>query len=172
MLRPPTESDVAALTATLAEPEVARWWGDRDRDWVRRELVAQRHGWVMVVDDAVAGWIQYSEEAEPDYRHVGLDVFLATALQGRGYGREALRLAIEHFVVQGHHRFTIDPAADNGRAIRAYTTVGFKPVGVMRRPVPHSRGKRLKEAKRRLDEELWSEMRADPAPYRRASSSS
>src|SRR3954468_12525823 len=31
------------------------------------------------------------------------------------------------------------------------------------RPVPRSRGKRLKEAKRRLDEELWSELRANRA---------
>ena len=31
------------------------------------------------------------------------------------------------------------------------------------RPVPRSRGKRLKEAKRRLDEELWTEMRANRA---------
>src|SRR5215208_3591166 len=31
------------------------------------------------------------------------------------------------------------------------------------RPVPRSRGKRLKEAKRRLDEELWTEMRATAA---------
>src|SRR5215216_6206661 len=31
------------------------------------------------------------------------------------------------------------------------------------RPVPRNRGKRLKEAKRRLDEELWSEMRANRA---------
>src|SRR3954453_17160831 len=31
------------------------------------------------------------------------------------------------------------------------------------RPVPRSRGKRLKEAKRRLDEELWSKLRANRA---------
>ncbi len=33
----------------------------------------------------------------------------------------------------GHHRLTIDPAADNAAAIRAYEKVGFRPVGVMRR---------------------------------------
>jgi RimJ/RimL family protein N-acetyltransferase len=30
-------------------------------------------------------------------------------------------------------RLTIDPAADNQRAIRAYRRVGFRPVGVLRR---------------------------------------
>jgi aminoglycoside 6'-N-acetyltransferase len=34
---------------------------------------------------------------------------------------------------RGHHRLTIDPAAGNARAIRAYERVGFRPVGVMRR---------------------------------------
>lgn len=37
------------------------------------------------------------------------------------------------FEERGHHRLTIDPAADNVRAIRAYEKVGFKRVGVMRR---------------------------------------
>lgn len=132
-LRPPTVRDVAPLAALLAEPEVARWWGERDLEWVRRELVEHGQGWVVVAEGAVAGWLEYSEETEPDYRHVGLDLFLASALHGRGYGREALCLAIAHFVERGHHRFTIDPAADNERAIRAYTAVGFMPVGVMRR---------------------------------------
>jgi len=47
-------------------------------------------------------------------------------------GREALRAAIRHFIGRGHHRFTIDPAAENARAIRTYAAVGFKPVGVLR----------------------------------------
>jgi aminoglycoside 6'-N-acetyltransferase len=33
---------------------------------------------------------------------------------------------------RGHHRLTIDPAADNAEAIRAYEKVGFRPVGVLR----------------------------------------
>lgn len=36
------------------------------------------------------------------------------------------------FDERGHHRLTIDPAAANARAIRAYERVGFRPVGVMR----------------------------------------
>jgi aminoglycoside 6'-N-acetyltransferase len=42
-------------------------------------------------------------------------------------------LARHLFQRRGHHRLTIDPAADNQRAIRAYRRVGFRPVGVMRR---------------------------------------
>jgi aminoglycoside 6'-N-acetyltransferase len=40
---------------------------------------------------------------------------------------------VEHLIEErGHHRVTIDPAADNAAAIRTYEKVGFKPVGVMR----------------------------------------
>jgi ketosteroid isomerase-like protein len=40
---------------------------------------------------------------------------------------------IDRYAAEGHHRFTIDPAAENGRAIRAYASLGFWPVGVLRR---------------------------------------
>ena len=66
------------------------------------------------------------------YRSVGLDIALASAHHGRGYGREALGVVIRHHIARGHHRFTIDPAAGNERAIRTYAALGFKPVGVVR----------------------------------------
>jgi phosphodiesterase/alkaline phosphatase D-like protein len=31
--------------------------GEHDADWVRRELVQSEPGWVIVADDAVAGWL-------------------------------------------------------------------------------------------------------------------
>ena len=128
-LRRAREDDVDALAAILAEPEVARWWGDYDGDGVRRELGGS---FVIVVDGAVAGWLLADEEPDPGFRHVAFDIALASRVHGRGYGSEALRVAIRHFIDRGHHRFTIDPAVDNERAIRAYAAVGFKPVGVMR----------------------------------------
>ena len=44
--------------------------------------------------------------------------------------RRVVRLLIGE---RGHHRVTIDPAASNAAAIRAYEKVGFRPVGIMRR---------------------------------------
>jgi aminoglycoside 6'-N-acetyltransferase len=129
-LRPATEADVAALTRILAEPEVLRWWGEHDADRVRAELGGT---YVVVVAGEVQGWLAVREETDPDYRHVAFDIALATALHGRGYGPEALRVAIRHYVARGHHRFTIDPAVANEYAVRAYAKVGFRPVGVMRR---------------------------------------
>ncbi|HEX8759326.1 MAG TPA: hypothetical protein VF734_04960 [Pseudonocardiaceae bacterium] len=34
---------------------------------------------------------------------------------------------------RSHHRLVIDPAADNEPAIRCYSAVGFRSVGVLRR---------------------------------------
>jgi aminoglycoside 6'-N-acetyltransferase len=136
-LRAPRADDAEPLAAILAEPEVARWWGRWDVDRVRRELLADAEGWTIEVDGEVAGWLQYEEESDPDYRRVSFDLFLTTPLHGRGHGRTALRAAIDHFAARGHHRFTIDPALANERAIRSYTAVGFRPVGVLRE---HERG--------------------------------
>jgi aminoglycoside 6'-N-acetyltransferase len=67
------------------------------------------------------------------YRSAGIDLYLTTPRHGQGLGREAVRILARHLIEErGHHRLTIDPAADNAPAIRAYEKVGFRPVGVMR----------------------------------------
>jgi aminoglycoside 6'-N-acetyltransferase len=62
-----------------------------------------------------------------------IDIFVDPALHGRGIGTEAIRRLAAHLIEErGHHRITIDPAAHNHQAIRAYEKAGFTPVGVMR----------------------------------------
>jgi aminoglycoside 6'-N-acetyltransferase len=135
-LRPPTPSDAETLAAILAEPAVAAWWGEFDLERVRAELIEARddeEGFVIERASEVVGYIQLSEENEPDFRHAGIDLFLRTSAQGRGLGPDAIRtLAIHLIDDRGHHRLTIDPAADNVRAIKAYAKLGFEPVGRMR----------------------------------------
>ncbi|HZQ75734.1 MAG TPA: GNAT family protein [Acidimicrobiia bacterium] len=136
-LRPPTEGDIAELARIRATPEVyARWRGGDDLEAeVRRDIDEPGStGYVVELDGGVAGWIQWSAEDEPDYRHASLDVYIDPALHGRGVGTDAVRTVCRHLLrVRGHHRLTIDPAADNEAAIRCYAKVGFRPVGVMRR---------------------------------------
>jgi aminoglycoside 6'-N-acetyltransferase len=123
-LRPFREDDAEAIVALLTEEQVKRWWPDVDYD--------RDNGWVVTVDETLAGWVQYDEEPYEWYPSVAFDIALTSALHGQGYGRRVLGLAIEHFLAKGHHRFTIDPNPDNARAIRCYEAVGFKPVGIMR----------------------------------------
>jgi aminoglycoside 6'-N-acetyltransferase len=132
LLRPVTGVDAPALAAILQSPEVARWWGSAGIEWLLGED-PQTVQFVIEVDGAVAGLVQYSEETDPMYRHAGLDIFLDPALHHRGLGREAIRtLAGYLFRVRGHHRLVIDPAAQNHRAISTYAAVGFRTVGVLR----------------------------------------
>ena len=121
-------------------PEVVRWWDAPAEDFPWDEPESTRL--TIVVDGAIAGLIQYSEESEPKYRHAEIDLFLDPALHGRGYGSEAVRRVVGLLIDErGHHRITIDPAVENIAAIRAYEKVGFKPVGVMRQAERDSDGR-------------------------------
>jgi aminoglycoside 6'-N-acetyltransferase len=131
-LRPLTPEDEAELLRIHATPEVARWWGAPDEGFPLTDDPASTR-LVIEVDGVVAGMIQYAEELEPKYRHASVDLFLDPAFHNRGHGTEAVRRVVRLLVEEhGHHRVTIDPAAANAAAIRAYEKAGFRPVGVMR----------------------------------------
>jgi aminoglycoside 6'-N-acetyltransferase len=125
-LRPVTSADEPRIREIQREPEVAKWWGDEPG-------LDDSPTFAIDVDGEVAGAIQWWEEDDAMYRHAGIDVFLSSRFQDRGLGTDAVRtLARWLFEVRGHHRLTIDPAAENARAIRTYEKVGFRRVGVMR----------------------------------------
>lgn len=135
VLRSLVPADRERIGSILAEPEVARWWGQGGpeaavQDWF--EDISNT--FAIEVGGTVVGSVQFSEELDPDYRCAEIDLFLTTAAHGRGLGRDAVR-TLARFLLEerGHHRITIDPSAANERAIRAYRAVGFRPVGVMRR---------------------------------------
>ncbi len=138
VLRPILDADRPRIEEILDEPEVARWWL-RD-EWERVMEVGSYTFAVELPDEAagrssrVVGMIQYSEELDPGYKRAAIDIFLSDTVQSRGVGAEAIRTLIRYLIDErGHRRFIIDPAADNERAIRCYTKVGFRPVGIMRR---------------------------------------
>jgi aminoglycoside 6'-N-acetyltransferase len=125
--------DVDRLASILREPEVARRWGHFDEAEVKEQFVGDDKVFVIEVDGEVIGAIQYAEEDDPMYRHAGIDTFLTVSRHRRGFGTDAIRtLARYLFDQRGHHRLSIDPAADNQAAIQAYERVGFRRVGVMR----------------------------------------
>lgn len=139
LLRPGSDADAEVLFVIRAEPEVRRWWRTAEPvEQIARELRGEEETegatqFVIEVAGEVVGLIQYDEETEPDYRHASIDIFLSTRLHGQGLGSEAVAALAAYLIDErGHHRITIDPAAGNTAAIRAYTKVGFRPVGVMR----------------------------------------
>ncbi len=135
VLRPLRVDDVERVAAIQAEPGVARWWGPPNQADLRRlaEGRDDEKAFAIEREGELVGLIQYLEENTPDFRHAGIDVFLAERHHGGGLGTDAVRTLARCLIhEQGHHRLTIDPAADNTAAIRAYEKVGFRAVGVMR----------------------------------------
>lgn len=138
VLRPPVAADVPRLAAIRREPEITRWWGDETVD----DLMAEYGNQVGAVDNTLlvvetggdlAGAIQWYANEDPQFRHAGMDLFLDPAVRGRGLGPDAVRTLVRHLIDgYGFHRFVIDPSAANTAAIRCFTKVGFRPVGVMR----------------------------------------
>lgn len=136
-LRPASQADIPVLARIRTAPDVLRWWrGGEDMAAAVAEDLAEEGTETFVVehDGRVAGAIQWHAEDEPDYRHAGIDIYLDPALRGRGLGPDAIRTLARHLIGDlGHHRLVIDPAAHNAAAIRCYSKVGFRPVGLMRR---------------------------------------
>lgn len=136
VLRPATADDIPVLAAIRGEPEVyARWRGGKDLEAAVADDLASPGEFTYAIEYAgrIIGAIQWSQESDPDYRHANIDIYLTSALHGRGLGTDAVRTLARHLLTErGHHRITIDPAADNEAAIRSYRKVGFRPVGIMR----------------------------------------
>ncbi|MGQ0617532.1 MAG: GNAT family N-acetyltransferase [Acidimicrobiia bacterium] len=136
-LRPADPADVPELVRIRRTPAVYEYWrGGADlvaavqEDFDDPDATA----YVIETDGRVVGWVQWSAEDDPDYRHASLDIYLDPAVHGRGIGTDALRTLARHlFDEHGHHRLVIDPAAANVAAVRSYAKVGFRPVGIMRR---------------------------------------
>jgi aminoglycoside 6'-N-acetyltransferase len=135
-LRLATTADIPELARIRSTPEVLRWWrGGEDMAASVAEDLADEGTETLVIEHegSVAGAIQWHAEDEPDYEHAGIDIYLDPAVHGQGLGAEAIRTLARHLIAdKGHHRLVIDPAADNVAAIRCYSKVGFRPVGLMR----------------------------------------
>lgn len=131
-MRPLLPADAVALRRIHEQPEVRRWWGAPEPGFpFTDEPETQRLA--IVLDGEVVGMVEFHEENTPRYRHAAIDLFVDADHHGAGIGSEAVRRVVAYLLDErGHHRVTIDPAAANAPAIRAYEKVGFRRVGVMR----------------------------------------
>jgi aminoglycoside 6'-N-acetyltransferase len=132
ILRNATLEDRARVASIRHERQVEKRWGVFEEGELD-EFLQDEKTFVIEADGEVIGAIQYDEEKDPMYHRAGIDIFLTTSRHRQGFGSEAVRVLARYLIEErGHHRLTIDPAADNIAAIRAYEKVGFRPVGVMR----------------------------------------
>ena len=108
-----------------------------DEERVEQELIVGEPDlrvYAIEVDGRLVGAIQSDEETEPDSATRASTCSSTTRSRVMASGRpRSGSLARRLIDEDGHHRITIDPAADNERAISAYEKVGFRRVGRMRR---------------------------------------
>ena len=89
---------------------------------------------VVEFEGEAVGIVDFEEVPEPEYHSAGMDIALLECCTGKGIGGEVLQVLGAWLIdVRGHHRLTIDPAADNARAIRSYSKIGYQPIGIARR---------------------------------------
>jgi aminoglycoside 6'-N-acetyltransferase len=142
-LRVVTPADATSLEAIFTDASVTPWWPRSESDEPESMLADDALTPFVIerrVDDGdesatwePVGFLQAYEETAPSYRHAGIDLALVGTAQRRGYGTEALRLALDWLTgTLGHHRVVMDPRADNTSAVRTCSKVGFRPVGVLR----------------------------------------
>ena len=97
----------------------------------RRARIEKR---ALLVDGALAGYVQFYEEPDPTNRYADVDIFPGPDHIGRGLGTEAMHAIVRELTERrGHHRLTLWTSPDNPRAIRCYEKAGFRRVGVTRR---------------------------------------
>jgi aminoglycoside 6'-N-acetyltransferase len=130
-LRPASGDDLDLLAKWFADPEVYRWWGGQP---VSRETITAKYtghripeveSFIVETEGEPIGYLQYWQGTE---RSGGLDMFLVPAARGQGLGPDAARATVEFlFRERGWTEVTVDPLADNDRAIRGWARAGFVP---------------------------------------------
>ena len=135
-LRQGTPADVDAVHRMRCDPTVVRWWNAPTPGETAESIMNEQpntYFFVIETPTGIAGGIHFYEEPDAQFHHAAIDIFLGAEYQGRGLGRDAMKLLMEYLItVRGHHRLTIDPATTNQRAVRCYAAMGFREVGKLR----------------------------------------
>lgn len=134
-LRRARDGELETLAALIAaDPQMGPRWSTNTETLMRWFSEDGLELMVAEVDGRVAGVLDFEEAQDPEYRSAGMDIGMLSGFTDRGLGTEALTVLATYLIDErGHHRLTIDPAADNARAIRAYEKLGFKPIGIARK---------------------------------------
>lgn len=142
LLRRPVAKDLDFLSAYTPSAEIARMAGYAcTRDWEPElegsrlfdRIKASPYGWLAEVSGRLVGHVRLSETEMSQQRGRLVTGLFEDANLGRGYGRRAVALALDHlFQSEGFHRIDLRVLAYNRRAIRCYLACGFSFEGLER----------------------------------------
>jgi aminoglycoside 6'-N-acetyltransferase len=136
--RPVTADDLPMLRGWLRTPDVARWWGDPEREaatlsedideprMIMRIVAFEGRPFAYVQHYQVDAWPQMHFAHLPAESRA-VDAFIGEPdMLGRGHGSIFLRLLAEQLKAEGAPVVAIDPDVENLRARRAYGRAGFR----------------------------------------------
>jgi RimJ/RimL family protein N-acetyltransferase len=132
VLRPTTAADLDFVLAAEADEDAAPFILGASEQQHRDSLSDPDQAHLIVVDgDTPAGFVLLAGLTDV---HGGVELRrIVVAAKGRGTGRAALALVLDHaFGTLGAHRVWLDVMAHNERARHAYAAVGFVEEGVLR----------------------------------------
>ncbi len=125
-----TVGQVCKLSDTLSDPQKKMV---APNAYSIAQAYFEKHAWFRAVyaDDVPVGFVMLYDDAEKD--HVYLWRFMiAGERQGRGYGRRALELVLEHARTRHNAReITASYVPMEGGAGPFYRKLGFEPTGEM-----------------------------------------
>ena len=139
-------SDYALMAKWLSDDRVLQFYEGRDRPFsieqIRTEFSPavlareQVTPCLLIFNGNPIGYLQFYPVTQGVY---GMDQFLGEVeLWNRGLGTRAVLLMLRYlFRVEGARKATLDPHADNPRAIRCYEKCGFRKVKLLPRHELH-----------------------------------
>lgn len=143
VLRPYRTEDAAAILAGASDPVLRRLTGtqatftlEQTQAYVARQAEADdRAGFIIADPETLAALgevVILDIDADNRSAFIRITMFDEAHL-GKGYGTEAMRLAVDYgFRVLKLHRIGLDVFDFNPRAIRVYEKIGFKQEGIQR----------------------------------------
>jgi aminoglycoside 6'-N-acetyltransferase len=135
--RPFAKKDLPLLAKWLAEPHMAKWWGDKDEELA--EIAGHIDSisvepFIAELNGKAIGYIQsydpHMEDSHPcqdqPFGTLGIDLSIGVPeLIGKGHGPRMIEAFVAMLFEEGCPRVIIDPDPDNKAAIRAYEKAGF-----------------------------------------------
>ena len=130
--------DSDQLLRWLAQPHVAKWWGDAGRAMQHARECAPESQALIVADGTPVGYLCWQEPAKEELetanladlpgRLVDIDIFIGDAdLLGQGVGSGGLRLLLARLRRDPSIAFAgLGTAVSNTNAIRCYEKAGFR----------------------------------------------
>ncbi len=143
-LRPLRQSDLPDLIRWYGDPEVNHWLHQSEYRDVNEARVRAKFGpgtdrgsdvrWIIEAVDGKSIGVVRLEGVEGAHGRAELAVSIGEKeYWSRGYGTEAIRLALGHgFATMGLRRVHLITDVDNERGIRCYEKCGFRREGVLR----------------------------------------